>query len=126
MTASSEAVKPRIPLLLLILIVVITASGSQVKEEGLVLPLLPFLLLSLRLSLVIQQQIWIVMTSAVCHHHRADGAGVDVLDLEKAFDHVDVLGLNILSNKENIHKIYFFLCIWKQFRMHSVPPGRLY
>lgn len=101
MTASSEAVTPRIHLPLLILIVVITASGSQVKEEGLVLPLLPFLLLSLRLSLVIQQQIWIVVTSAVGHHHRADGAGVNVLDLEKTFDHVDVLGLNILSNKEN-------------------------
>lgn len=103
--ASSKAVTPRILLPLLILIVVvITASGSQVKEEGLVLPLLPFLLLSLRLSLVIQQQIWTVVTTAVGHHHRADGAGVDILDLEKTFDHVDVLGLNILSNKENNEK----------------------
>lgn len=86
---------PHFPLVLLtlhFLILILTTRGPQVKEEGLVEVLvLPFLPSSLRLGLVVQQQIWVVMTSAVGHHHRADGAGVDVLDLEKAFHHVDVL-----------------------------------
>lgn len=56
-----------------------------------VLLLLPFLPPSLRLRLVVQQQVRGVVPPAVGHHHCADGAGVDVLDLEKALDHVDIL-----------------------------------
>lgn len=93
--ASWEAPTPRFSLVLLalrFLILILTTRGPQVKEEGLVeVLLLRFLPSSLRLSLVVQQQIRVVMTPAVGHHHCADGAGIDVLDLEKAFDYVDVL-----------------------------------
>lgn len=84
---------PVVRLALNFLIFILTTRGSQVKKKGLVmvLLLLPFLPSSLRLSLVVQQQIWVVVTSAVGHHHCADGAGIDVLDLEEAFDYVDVL-----------------------------------
>ena len=87
---------PRFPLELLalpFLLVFLAAGGSQVKEEGLVvvLWLLAFQPPGLGLSLVVQQQVRVVMTTAVGHHHCADGAGVDVLDLEKALDDVDVL-----------------------------------
>lgn len=58
--------------------------------------LLPFLPSGLRLSLVVQEQIGVVVAAAVSHHHCADGAGVDILDLKKAFDYIDVLGFNIL------------------------------
>lgn len=88
-------------LLLIFLVFLLAARCPQVEEEGLLLLLELILLpLSLRLSLVIQHQIWIVMASAVGHHHRADGAGVDVLDFEEAFDHVDVLRLDILFQKD--------------------------
>lgn len=82
---------PVVRLALHFLIFILTARGSEIKKKGLVMVLLPFLPSSLRLSLVVQQQIWVVVTSAVGHHHRADGAGIDVLDLEEAFDYVDVL-----------------------------------
>lgn len=86
------ALTTRLPLILLFLLVFLfTAGGSQVEEEGLVLPLRPLLPLGLRLSLVVQHQVRVVVTTAVGHHHGADGAGVDVLNLEKALDHVDVL-----------------------------------
>lgn len=58
-----------------------------------------FLPLSLRLSLIVQQQVRVVVTLAVGHHHCADGASIDVLDLEKALDHVDVLRFNILAEE---------------------------
>lgn len=61
--------------------------------------LLPLLPPSLGLSLIVQQQVWVVVTTAVGHHHRADGAGIDVLDLEQALDYIDVLRFNILSEK---------------------------
>lgn len=101
--ASGEAVTFPIPVVRLalhFLIFILTARGSEIKKKGLVMVLLlPFLPSSPRLSLIVQQQIWVVMTSAVGHHHRADGAGIDVLDLEEAFDHVDVLWFNILWKK---------------------------
>lgn len=56
---------------------------------------------SLRLSLVIQQQVRGVMATAVSDHYSANGAGVDVLDLEKALYDVDVLRFNVLLGKEN-------------------------
>lgn len=55
------------------------------------------LLLGPRLSLVVEQQVRRVVSSAVSHHHRANGAGVDVLDLEEALDHVDVFRLDVLK-----------------------------
>lgn len=74
---------------LILIVFFLTAGGSQVKDkEGLVL-LLSFLPLSL--SLVVQQQVWVVMATTVSHHDGADGAGIDVLNLEKAFYHIDVL-----------------------------------
>lgn len=77
-----------------------TARGSQVKEERLVLRLLlPLLPPGLRLSLIVQQQVWVVMAMAVGHHHRTDGAGVDVLDLEEALDHIDVFRFDVLKEK---------------------------
>lgn len=91
------SVRPCFPLTLLYLLIILfflTAGGSKVKQKGLVL-LLPFLPLSL--SLVVQQQVRVVVTTAVSHHDGADGAGIDVLNLEKAFYHIDVLGFNILS-----------------------------
>lgn len=98
--AAGEAVTPdflRVLLVLRFLVFVLAAGGAQVEEEGLVvLLLLPFLPASLRLSLVIQQQVRVVVATAVRHHHRADGAGVDVLDLEEALDHVDVLRFHVL------------------------------
>ena len=84
----------QLPFLLLFL----TAGGPQVKEERLVLLLL-FLPPSLGLSFVVQHQVWVVMATAVSHHHCADGAGVDVLDLEEALDYVDVFRFNILWEK---------------------------
>lgn len=75
---------------------IVAAGGAQVKQEGLVMLQPPFLLLSLRLSLVVQQQIWVVVTAAVGHHHSADSASVDVLDLEKTLDDVDILWFHIL------------------------------
>ncbi len=73
--------------------------------------LLPLLPPSLGLSLVVQQQVRVVVTTAVCHHHRADGAGVDVLDLEKALDYVDVLRFNILweTRKNTVEDVFYFL-----------------
>lgn len=106
--ASGEAMTFRFPVVRLalnFLIFILTARGSQVKKKGLVMVLLlPFLPSSLRLSLVVQQQIWVVVTSAVGHHHCADGAGIDVLDLEEAFDYVDVLWFNILLKKKTMRK----------------------
>lgn len=88
---------PVVGLALHFLIFVLTARGSKIKKKGLVMVLLlPFLPSSLRLRLVVQQQIWVVMTSAVGHHHCADGAGINVLDLEEAFDYIDILRFNIL------------------------------
>lgn len=98
--AAGEAVTPDFFWVLLVLpflVFVLAAGGPQVEEEGLVvLLLLPFLPASLRLSLIIQQQVRVVVATAVRHHHRADGAGVDVLDLEEALDHVDVLRFHVL------------------------------
>lgn len=107
-TAVRESETP--PLLLVLLVLqfltfILTAGGSEIKQEGLVMLQPPFLLLSLRLSLVVQQEIRVVMTTAVGHHHGADGAGVDVLDLEKTFDDVDILRLHILSRGGRTHKI---------------------
>lgn len=92
-TAIRESGTLCLPLMFLIFhfVFIITAGGPQVKQEGLVMLQPPFLLLSLRLSLVVQQQIRVVMTAAVGHHHSADSAGVDVLDLEKTLDDVDIL-----------------------------------
>lgn len=93
-----------------------------------VLLLLPFLPSSLRLSLVVQKQIRVVMASAVGHHHCADGAGVDVLDLKKAFDYVDVLGFNILLTERRKRKLKNPSC-WSlkcAEKMECVSPGRLY
>lgn len=109
--AAGEAVTPDFLWVLLVLrflVFVLAAGGPQVEEEGLVvLLLLPFLPASLRLSLVIQQQVRVVVATAVRHHHRADGAGVDVLDLEEALDHVDVLRFHVLfgevKNEKKIH-----------------------
>lgn len=98
--ATGEAVTPDFLWVLLVLrflVFVLTAGGPQVKEEGLVvLLLLPFLPASLRLSLVIQQQVRVIVAAAVRHHHCANGAGVDVLDLEEALDHIDVLRFHVL------------------------------
>lgn len=77
-------------------VVIVASGGPQVKQEGLVMLQPAFLLLSLRLSLVVQQQVWVVVAAAVGHHHSADSAGVDVLDLEETLDDVDVLRFHIL------------------------------
>lgn len=91
-TAIRESGTLCLPLMFLILnfVFIVTAGGPQVKQEGLVMLQSPFLLLSLRLSLIVQQQIWVVMMTAVGHHHSADSAGVDVLDLEKTLDDIDI------------------------------------
>lgn len=98
--------KPHLPppplllfLLVLLVVLLLAVAGSHVKEQG--LPVLPALLPvglapGLRLGLVVQQQVRGVVALAVGHHHCADGAGVDVLDLEEALDHVDVFRLDIL------------------------------
>lgn len=99
-----EAVTPgfhRLVLALRLLVFVLAARGAQVEEERLVLLLLlVFLPACLGLGLVVQQQVRVIVAAAVGHHHRADGAGVDVLDLEKALDHVDILRLHVLPGEK--------------------------
>lgn len=107
--SSGKAVTPRFQRLLFVLrllVFVLAARGAQVEEERLVLLLLQASLpLRLGLGLVVQQQVRVVVAAAVSNHHRADGAGIDVLDLEKTFDHVDVLRLHVLSGKGS-------QCVW--------------
>lgn len=69
----------------------------------LLLPLLPS---GLRLSFIVQQQVRVIVPPTVGHHHRANGAGVDVLDLEKALDHVDVLRFDILLQERNVYFLF--------------------
>lgn len=64
----------------------------------------------LGLRLVVEQQVGRVMPSAVGHHDCANGAGIDVLDLEEALDHVDIFRLDILEGQQ----IVFYYEIYSQ------------
>lgn len=117
-TRTGEAVTSRSPLalfLLFLLLFFLATGRCQVKEERLVvvLPLLPS---GLRLSFIVQQQVRVIVPPTVGHHHRANGAGVDVLDLEKALDHVDVLRFDILLQERNV---YFLFFPWKPTAAHA-------
>lgn len=97
-----EAVTPSVRAALLLalrLLLFLAVRGSQVEEKRVMLiVLLRFLPPRLRLSLVVQQQVRVVVAATVRHHHRPDGAGVDVLDLEKTLHNVYVLGLDVLGD----------------------------
>lgn len=107
-TTGREAVTSGVPMivfffLLPFLQLLFTSRGSQVEEERLVLRmLLSFLPPGLRLSLIVQQQVWVVMAMAVSHHHRTNGAGIDVLDLEEALDHIDVFWFDVLKEEKYV------------------------
>lgn len=100
-----EAVAPSIRAALLLalrLLLFLAVRGSQVEQKRVMLiVLLCFLPPRLRLSLVVQQQVRVVVAATVRHHHRPDGAGVDVLDLEKTLHDVYVLRLDILGDIKN-------------------------
>lgn len=100
-----EAVAPSVRAALLLalrLLLFLAVRGSQVEQKRVMLiVLLCFLPPRLRLSLVVQQQVRVVVAATVRHHHRPDGAGVDVLDLEKTLHDVYVLGLDILGDIKN-------------------------
>lgn len=90
------------PLFVSLVLAFLAVRRAQVEKQRLVVLRLPFVLLlgscsGLRLCLVVEQQVGRVVPSAVGHHHRANGAGVDVLDLEEALDYVDVFRLDILE-----------------------------
>lgn len=118
-TRTGEAVTSRSPLalfLLFLLLFILATGRCQVKEQRLVVLLLPLLPSGLRLSFIVQQQVWVIMPPTVGHHHRANGAGVDVLNLKKALDHVNVLRFDILLQERNI---YFLFFSWKPTAAHA-------
>lgn len=119
-TRTGEAVTSRSPLalfLLFLLLFFLATGRCQVKEERLVVVLLlPLLPSGLRLSFIVQQQVRVIVPPTVGHHHRANGAGVDVLDLEKALDHIDVLRFDILLQERNIYFVFF---PWKPTAAHA-------
>lgn len=81
-------------LLLAHILFLLAVSAAQVEEHRLVLVLVASLLsqgTGLRLGLVVQKKVRCVVAPAVGHHYSADGAGVDVLDLEEALDHIHIL-----------------------------------
>lgn len=94
-----------------LVVIFLTVRCSQVEKQWLVV--LGFSVVSLlgsrlglRLRLVVEQQVGRVVPSAVGHHHRANGAGVDVLDLEESLDHVDIFRLDVLE-RQTANCLYF-------------------
>lgn len=79
-----------------VLIAVLLAVAAQVEEQRLV-ALAAAALPHPQLGLIVQEQVWRVVATTVCHHDRADATGIDVLDLEEALYHIYVLRLHILE-----------------------------
>lgn len=82
-------------ILLVLILLLFTVCVSQIKEERLVL--LCQLSLSLWLSFIVQKEVRRVVSTAVGHHHCADSAGIDVLDLKQTLHHIHVFWLNVLN-----------------------------